>query len=70
MCASFSTKNGAKTPRPEMFRYLPSAGLACSPLPLLIAVTGVRPVALVNISIIFGMVVMPSDLLPDTEDGL
>jgi manganese transport protein len=33
-------------------------------LALLIAVTGVRPLALVNISIIFGMVVMPLTYYP------
>ena len=64
MCASFSTGNGAKTPRPEMFRYFTVGWLGMLGLALLIAVTGVRPLALVNISIVFGMVVMPLTYYP------
>jgi hypothetical protein len=38
-------------------------------LALVIAVTGMRPLALVNISIIFGMVVIAPHLLPNPADG-
>jgi manganese transport protein len=63
LCQFFNFEWGKSRPVREVPVYT-AAWLAMSGLALLIGLTGLRPLQLVNISIIFGMVIMPLTYYP------
>jgi manganese transport protein len=63
LCQFFNLKWGKNRPAKDVPQFT-VGWIAMLALALLIAITGVRPLALVNISIIFGMVVMPLTYYP------
>jgi Mn2+/Fe2+ NRAMP family transporter len=63
ICQFFGVKWGKNRPAKEVPTFT-IGWVGMLTLALIIAATGVRPIALVNISIIFGMVVMPLTYYP------